>query len=196
MSVRPSDISQALLDLAPQVVHFSGHGTVDGALCFEDKLGKIHPIKPDALAALFEQFNMQVECVILNACYSESQTNAIAQHIDYVIGMNQAIGDNAAIAFSIGFYQAIGAGRSIEEAYKLGYVQIGLQNSGNHLTPVFIKNDKPKSFCIENSLEFASIKDSQIVKKIFFKDKLFRASRHQKQFNSTTSTVHRSRITR
>lgn len=77
---------------------------------------------------------------MLNACYSEIQANALAQHIDYVIGMNQAIGDKAAIAFAIGFYQALGAGRTTEEAYKLGCVQIRLQGIPEHLTPVLIKN--------------------------------------------------------
>jgi hypothetical protein len=34
--------------------------------------------------------------------------------------MSQAIGDKAAIEFAVGFYDALGAGRSIEFAYKLG----------------------------------------------------------------------------
>jgi hypothetical protein len=139
LSVRPSDITQALLDTQPQIVHFSGHGTSTGELCFEDLEGETHPIEPDALAALFEQFSGQVDCVILNACYSEIQAKAIAKHIKYVIGMNQAIGDKAAIDFAIGFYQALGGGRSIEDAYKLGRVQIQLQNIPEHLTPVLIK---------------------------------------------------------
>src|SRR5215218_6881780 len=121
-SVRPFDISQALLDLSPQIVHFSGHGTITGAICVEDQLGGTHPIQPEDLAALFEHFSSQVNCVVLNACYSEAQARAIAKHINNVVGMDQAIGDRAAIAYSIGFYQALGAGRSIEEAYKLGCV--------------------------------------------------------------------------
>lgn len=139
LSVRPADISQAMLDTQPQIVHFSGHGMDTGALCFENPLGETHPVHPDALAALFEQFSSQVNCVILNACYSETQANAIAKHVDYVIGMNQAIGDKAAIAFAIGFYQGLGAGRSFEEAYKLGVVQIQLQGISEHLTPVLKK---------------------------------------------------------
>lgn len=139
MSARPADISQSLLDLQPHIVHFSGHGTAMGALCFENHLGEIHPIAPDALAALFEQFTDHVNCVLLNSCYSEVQAVAIAQHIDYVVGMNQAIGDKAAIAFAIGFYQALGAGRAIVNAYKLGCVQIGLQGIPEHLTPVLIQ---------------------------------------------------------
>ncbi len=139
MSVRPVDISQALLDTHPQVVHFSGHGAPTGELCFEDVLGGTQPVSPDALAALFEQFADQVNCVLLNACYSETQAKAIAKHINYVIGMSKAIGDKAAIAFALGFYQALGAGRTIEDAYKLGCVQIRLQGIPEHLTPVFIK---------------------------------------------------------
>jgi hypothetical protein len=53
--------------------------------------------------------------------------------------MNQAIGDKAAIAFATGFYQALGAGRTIDDAYKLGCVQIRLQDIPEHLTPVLIK---------------------------------------------------------
>ena len=49
--------------------------------------------------------------------------------------------DEAAIAFAIGFYQTLSAGRSIEEAYKLGCVQIQLQNIPEHLTPVLIKKE-------------------------------------------------------
>jgi hypothetical protein len=105
----------------------------------------------------------------LNACYAEIQAKAISQHIvfpmmirtylafdqpgrsvattdiswkvyiAYVIGMNKAIGDKAAIAFSIGFYQTIGAGRSIEDAFQLGRAQIMLQDIPEHLTPVLIK---------------------------------------------------------
>jgi len=138
LSVRPSDISQALLDTQPQIVHFSGHGTPTGALCFEDLVGKNHPVESDALAALFEQFSGQVNCVILNACYSEIQAKAIAKHIKYVIGMNQEIGDKAAIDFAIGFYQALGGGLSIEGAYELGRVQIQM-NIPEHLTPILIK---------------------------------------------------------
>lgn len=139
LSVRPEDFSQALLDVNPHVVHFSGHGNVDGTLCFEDKLGQIHPVQPDALAAVFEQFADEIQCVVLNACYSETQAKVISQYIDYVIGMNQAIGDRAAIAFAVGFYQALGAGSSVERAYKLGCAQIRLQNIPEHLTPVLLK---------------------------------------------------------
>ena len=79
---------------------------------------------------------------IFSACYSESQAQAIAENIEYVVGMNQAIGDKAAIAFSVGFYQALGAGRSIKEAYELGCVQIGLHGAPEYLTPILIRKGR------------------------------------------------------
>lgn len=152
MSVRPEDLSQALLDIEPQIVHFSGHGMASGALCFEDKLGDTLPVQPNALAALFEQFTEQVNCVVLNACYSEVQANAIAKHINYVVGMNQPIGDKAAVAFAVGFYQALGAGRTIEGAYKLGCVQIRLQGIPEHLAPVLVKKGQSLQPIPSNSI--------------------------------------------
>lgn len=139
LSVRSRDITGALLNVEPEIVHFSGHGTIKGALCFENHLGQTHLIEPNTLATLFEQFAHQIDCVLLNACYSEAQAEAITKHISYVIGMNAAIGDNAAIAFALGFYQALGAGRTIEEAYKLGCVQIRLQGISDHLKPILLK---------------------------------------------------------
>ena len=138
VSVRPADLSQALLDINPHIVHFSGHGMGGGELCFEDVNGRILPIEPDALASLFEQFADHVSCVLLNACYSEVQARAIAQHIKHVIGMSEAIGDKAAIAYSIGFYQALGAGRSIEEAHRLGCAQVRLQGIAEHMMPILV----------------------------------------------------------
>ncbi len=99
-------------------------------------MGKVKPVEPDALAAMFELFTQHINCVLLNACYSEIQAKAIADYIPFVIGMNDAIGDKAAIAFAVGFYKALAANRSIEEAYKFGCVEIRLQGIPEHLKPV------------------------------------------------------------
>lgn len=138
-SVRPVDITWALLDCQPAIVHFSGHGSNDGCLVFEDNSGKMLPVSPQVIAELFAEFQDQVKSVLLNACFSKSQAEAISEHIDYVIGMDRAIGDPMAIAFSIGFYQAIGAGRPVEMAYKMGCIQIGFTHPQDRTIPQLIK---------------------------------------------------------
>ena len=137
----PSDLQQALLDFKPQIVHFSGHGAGETGLYFEDAIGRRQVVKADALANLFRMFSrFGLECVVLNACYSDVQAKAIAQHIPFVIGMNQAIGDTAAIAFSVGFYRAVGAGEDFGFAHELGCAAIQVEGIAEHLTPVLYKN--------------------------------------------------------
>jgi hypothetical protein len=138
-SVRPADISQSLLDIVPGIVHFSGHGTEEGALCCEDAAGRMRFIQPADLADLFRQFAATVRCIILSDCFSVIQARAIVEHIEYVIGMSREIGDRAAIAFAVGFYQALAAGRTIPEAYEMGRIQIGLQGIPGKSTPVLLK---------------------------------------------------------
>lgn len=144
-SVRVEDITQAIFEVNPQIIHFSGHGKNTGELCFENKVGQTQAIEPEALADMFALLKEQVNCVVLNACYSKIQAEAIAEHISFVIGMNDTIGDAAAIAFAVGFYKALAAKRSIEEAYKFGCVEIRLQGISEHLKPVIYvkKNSIP-----------------------------------------------------
>jgi hypothetical protein len=108
-AVRDIDIHRSILNYEPQIIHFSGHGAGEEGLIFEDNTGQQKLVDAAALAGLFDSFADQVECVLLNACYSEIQAKAIAQHINYVIGMSQEIGDKAAIKFAVGFYDALGA---------------------------------------------------------------------------------------
>lgn len=135
-SVRPQDISQALLEVNPEIVHFSGHGSTTGEICVENQNGTIHPIKTEALADLFRILSNDVQCVILNACYSDAQAKAISSHVNFVIGMSHEISDKAAIAFAIGFYQGLGNEKNIIDSYHLGCTQIQLQNLPDFQIPV------------------------------------------------------------
>jgi len=133
-AVRVSDLRRSLLDHNPQFVHFSGHGAGDHGLALEDDSGKMKLVSTASLAKLLKSF--QVKCVLLNACYSEKQAEAICQHVDHVMGMNQAIGDRAAIEFAVGFYDALGAGRSIEDAFEIGCTTLDLESIPESATPV------------------------------------------------------------
>ncbi|WP_198661744.1 CHAT domain-containing protein [Lewinella sp. IMCC34183] len=139
-AVTAISFQQALLDEEPNVVHFSGHGEEDG-IYLENAQGKYQLVPDEALEELFELFAPSIECVVLNACYSEHQAGLISKHIPYVIGMNEAIPDQAAIAFSVGFYRALGAGRDIPFAYKSGVVAIKTQGIEGGIIPQLITQD-------------------------------------------------------
>lgn len=134
-AVRSEDMRRALLEVEPQIVHFCGHGYGNDGLAVENDSGKMQLVPTKALGNFFMLFKEHVECVVLNACYSEAQAVAISQHIPYVIGMSQAIGDRAAIEFAVGFYDALGAGRSYEDAYAFGCNAIALRGIRDDLIP-------------------------------------------------------------
>jgi CHAT domain-containing protein len=118
-AVRYDDLRRALLDIEPHIVHFIGHGKVEGLLV-EDEMGFATLVSSKALTGLFELCKDHVKCVILSACHSAHQAVVIKKHIDYVIGMRQEIKGKAAIEFAVGFYDALGAGKNVEQAFKFG----------------------------------------------------------------------------
>jgi hypothetical protein len=134
-AVRPLDLQRAMLDCEPQIVHFSGHGAGERGIVLEGDDGSAKPVSGEALESLFSLFP-QVECVLLNACHSEVQAEAIVKHVRYVIGMSQAVGDDAAITFATAFYDALGAGRGVEFAFRSGRTAIQLAGIPEELTPV------------------------------------------------------------
>ncbi|PAX52771.1 AAA-like domain-containing protein [Brunnivagina elsteri] len=140
-AVRPRDIHRAILTYKPQIIHFSGHGSPEEGLLFEDETGGVNFVDGEALAGLFELFANQVECVVLNACYSKYQAAEIARHINYVVGMSQEIQDKAAIEFAVGFYDGLGAGEDYDFAYKLGCNAILMAGIKQHLIPELISSD-------------------------------------------------------
>jgi hypothetical protein len=122
-AVRLEDIPGLLMRHKPHVVHFSGHGAATGiALTAHDGTGRIVP--PDALANIFQALKDNVRVVLLNACDSAPQAEAIVSVIDCAVGMSDEIKDNAAIAFAAAFYEALGYGRSVQIAFDLALVQL------------------------------------------------------------------------
>lgn len=128
------DLRRALLRSKYQIVHFSGHGTNSG-LVFEDSLGRLMVPSSAALAELLER--RDVSTVILNACYSLSVGRLAAVGVGYTIASNGPIADPAAIEFTRGFYDAVGAGLTIPEAFDEGLSCARLK--GFHPDVVFLR---------------------------------------------------------
>ena len=137
-AVRVADLQGHLLHHRPHIVHFSGHGSKAGKIVLEDEKGQSRPVSPVALKRTFGVLKDNIRCVVLNACYSGVQAKGIAESIDCVVGMNRAIGDESAIAFAGSFYQGLGYGRSIQEAFDLGCGQIDLEGLGDEGVPKLV----------------------------------------------------------
>lgn len=141
--VQPMDLRRSLLEYEPEIVHFAGHGTGLSGIQLGDNIREVTPVSSETLTALFRLFT-KIKCIFLNACYIEEQANAIASHVNYVIGMRYDVDHIAATRFAIEFYKAIGAGTTYESAIKL--VQVAAHASTNENTqPVLeVKKNKRK----------------------------------------------------
>ena len=116
-AVRPDDLLQQLNQHKPHIVHFSGHGSDAGELILVNNLGQAQPVSAAALRSLFTTLKDNIRLVLLNACYSRVQGEAIAQAIDFVVGMGDEIGDEAARVFAASFYRALAFHRSVQAAF-------------------------------------------------------------------------------
>lgn len=130
-------LQQAMLDETPTIIHFSGHGTEEGIM-LENREGRSQLVSESALAGLFTLFSDSIRCVVLNSCFSLGQAQAISVSIPFVVGMKSSMPDEAAIAFSLGFYRAIGAGREVPFAFDLGVNAIKLAGYAGADLPVLL----------------------------------------------------------
>lgn len=142
-AVRFEDLTKLLQTEKPAIVHFSGHGYPDEGLVLEDQSGRVRVLDTALLTDVFKIMAQlfAIECVVLNACYSAQQAQAIAPYVGAVIGMSDALPDQSAIAFTHGFYDALGAGNPYPIAYEMGKLQVrgaGLQ--GEEMIELLVQN--------------------------------------------------------
>jgi len=145
-AVKVSTITKAMQVQMPEIVHFSGHGLGEKkgkpGLFVENDAGKSVLFPTEGLDILFELFKDNVKCVVLNACYSKEHAEAISKHGIYVVGMDDEIGDVAAVNFSVGFYQSIGEGKDFKFAFKIALVNISTSLSDAHRPELWLGGKK------------------------------------------------------
>jgi hypothetical protein len=142
LAARPDDLLQSLNQHEPHIVHFSGHGSSTEEIILLDKLGNPKPVSKEALVSLFNTLKNNIRVVLLNACFSQPQAEAITEEIDCAIGMMRAIGNDAAITFAAAFYRAIGFGRSVKDAFDQGRTALLLEGIPEEKTPVLMTRKK------------------------------------------------------
>ncbi|MFP4056938.1 MAG: CHAT domain-containing protein, partial [Candidatus Brocadiia bacterium] len=140
-AVQPDDVLQSLNEVKPHIVHFSGHGSAASGIVLLDLYDRPSTVSTAALRELFRTLKDDIRLVVLNACSSQEQAQAIAENIDCVIGMRSSIDDDAAIIFAASLYRAIGFGQSIQGSFNQGITSLLLHSAGHEEVPkLFVRN--------------------------------------------------------
>ncbi|MEZ4736974.1 MAG: effector-associated domain EAD1-containing protein [Caldilineaceae bacterium] len=128
--VRIDDLQDLLLRYQPHILHFSGHGAATNEIILHNAQDQSVPVRGATLGRLLSVLKDNLCCVVLNACYTAEIAGGLAQVIDCVVGIEDVISDNASVQFATAFYRALGYGRTVQEAFDLGQVQIELAGLG------------------------------------------------------------------
>lgn len=140
-AVRPDDLQLALLQHKPTIVHFSGHGAGrSGIVLHGDLPGSDYVVTGDALKHLFDTLKRNIRIVVLNMCESAAQAAAVVEVVDFVVGMDDSIDDEAARKFAGSFYLGIASGESVDTAFRLGISAVKLHGlPDDHVPRIYVR---------------------------------------------------------
>lgn len=155
-AARFGDLIQHLNETAPDVIHFSGHGSGAGlALHADDDTTK--RLSNEQLDQVLAVAPKPLKLVVFNSCDSAEQAKVAVRHAAAAIGMNKPIGDEVARVFAGQLYNSLGFGRSLGLALRqaLLFVEMQLDYTSGEPTlaladgveadKLFIVDPQPKS---------------------------------------------------
>lgn len=133
------DLLDDLNEVRPAILHFSGHGAESG-LAFENEAGSTEALDNVMLGRLLDAAGRGVRLILLNSCDSASQAELAVQHVDLAIGMDASIDDADAKVFAGQFYNSLGFGHSVADAFRQARVHVEL-TGGNADVPQLFSAD-------------------------------------------------------
>jgi myosin heavy subunit len=135
------DLVQDLNEVRPNVLHFSGHGN-SGELAFEDKSEKAVSLTNEQLLKLLTAAPERIRLVLFNSCNSAAQAELATAHVELAIGMEAPVGDRVAQTFAGQFYNSLGFGLSVAQAFEQAVLQIEMEHGAGHEVPkLFFADD-------------------------------------------------------
>ena len=140
-AVRPLDILQAINELNPDVIHFSGHGADTSELVLENADGSAKLVTKEAITQTIMTSSEKIHLIFFNTCFSDEQAMTVTEHVDAAIGMTDSISDNGACAFAAQFYSSLGFGLSLKKAFEQAKSVLMLESPTEQNTPALYIKD-------------------------------------------------------
>ena len=146
-----ADLGRVLKEM-PHMVHFAGHGgqeshSLGGSLAVVKRFGLIFEnarkgseyLWEEESQRLFEPFREQIECVFLNACHSDGVLQSLKDKVQYLVGVIGTVKDDKAVLFAPAFYEALGQGLGVEQAFKAARSRLELLGRGTTVFRLYVE---------------------------------------------------------
>lgn len=111
-----NDLHYAVSRYLPEALHFSGHAVPEG-IYLRDARGNPFLLAMEHICGIIEAGHAHLQCVVLNARYTDAAAAHIAGHAPLVIGTSAEIHDSTSIRFSESFYQHVALGYDYRASY-------------------------------------------------------------------------------
>lgn len=135
-AITPRELSQTLLRHRPTIAHFTGHGSEEHGIVFQDEQSEGVAVAGELLGELFRILAPDgPRGVVLSHCYSALQVDHILPYVDFVVGISGQIKIESARAFSEGFYTGLVERKSIQQAFDLGCWEIKMSGGADSDSP-------------------------------------------------------------
>lgn len=132
------DLLDGINDNRPHVVHFSGHGGLDGLLMDNGSVDDPAGVEMgyDLLRRTLKATNEPPKLLVLNACETTAGTDELLDAVPVVIAMQESISDQAASAFATAFYAALASAQPVSKAFDQSILRMGMVALGEVDTPL------------------------------------------------------------
>lgn len=113
-----ADLAEALLRHQPYVLHFTGHGDLNGSIALEGPQSQVRPLSSAALAQLFANLPEPLQLLVLNCCYAGDQATTLRRSARAVIGFEGKITATESQEFAKVLYGDLFQGRTVAQAFE------------------------------------------------------------------------------
>jgi hypothetical protein len=128
-AARPIELLRGLNIDRPAIVHFAGHADARGLMLADDEEGHV-AVSGANLSLLLGSMSGVTRLVVLNACLTDEQSQALVDTAGCVIAMQSPIGDVDARRFSQALYAALAKGQSVYSAFGQAVALLAIHYQG------------------------------------------------------------------
>ncbi|MBS1956574.1 MAG: hypothetical protein JST89_20470 [Cyanobacteria bacterium SZAS-4] len=160
LGVSANQFTKHVIRYRPKFLHLGFHGDIDAIYFRSEVDGTAQKVPMEAWRHLGDACKNSVKIMTLSCCNSIDIARELAASIDFVIGMNSEISNQAVSDFSAAFYSAIWSGYTVRESFDFGIAQIAASDGMEQDIPELVTNKDASTAVIFPNFVFGNLRFS------------------------------------